>query len=70
MSLEEIKAIIRRRVDEPWNKGDVDVIDELCAPECAIHSQAANYFAPPVGRAAATFRMKWNLGFLLARYSI
>lgn len=32
MSVEEIKVMVRRFVDEPWNKGNVDVIDELCAP--------------------------------------
>lgn len=36
MSVEEIKAIVRRFVDEPWNKGNVDVIDELCSPEYTL----------------------------------
>ena len=38
MPPEEIKAIIRRWVDEPWNKGNVGALDELCAPEYAIHN--------------------------------
>lgn len=36
MSAEEIKAMVRRFVDEPWNKGNVAVIDELCAPNYTV----------------------------------
>ena len=32
MSVDEIKAMVMRFFDEQWNKGNVDVIDELCAP--------------------------------------
>lgn len=34
MSIEENKALIRRYLDESWNQGNVDVLDELCAPDC------------------------------------
>jgi predicted ester cyclase len=32
MSIEENKAFVQRYVEEPWNKGNVDVLDELCGP--------------------------------------
>src|SRR5215211_7838844 len=32
MSGEENKAFVQRYVEEPWNKGNVDILDELCAP--------------------------------------
>ena len=31
MSVDEINAMVMRFFDEQWNKGNVDVIDELCA---------------------------------------
>jgi ketosteroid isomerase-like protein len=36
MSVENIKAMVRRYVDEPWNKGNVAVFDEFWAPECTV----------------------------------
>jgi steroid delta-isomerase-like uncharacterized protein len=32
MSVEANKAFVKRYVEEPWNKGNVDVLDEMCAP--------------------------------------
>jgi steroid delta-isomerase-like uncharacterized protein len=32
MSVEENKAFVYRYVEEPWNKGNVAALDELCAP--------------------------------------
>ena len=49
MAVEENKAITRRFVEEPWNKGNVAVLDDLCTPNafivpCAVvHSAAAAY---------------------------
>ncbi len=37
MSTEENKAIIRRFVDELWRKGNLDIINELCAPDLVVH---------------------------------
>ena len=37
MSIEENKAIIRRYIDEAWNKGNIDIIDELMAENYARH---------------------------------
>ena len=36
MSAEENKAIVRRINDEVWNKGNLDVIDELIADDAVI----------------------------------
>ncbi len=34
---EELKAKIRRLIDEAWNKGNLDVVDELCAANYVRH---------------------------------
>ena len=33
MSTEENKAIVRRFVEELWERGTLDIIDELCTPD-------------------------------------
>ncbi|HEU0026879.1 MAG TPA: ester cyclase [Ktedonobacterales bacterium] len=35
------KAAVRRYLDEAWNKGNLDVIDELMAPDYARYTPAA-----------------------------
>jgi steroid delta-isomerase-like uncharacterized protein len=37
MSAEENKAVVRRWHDEYWNKGNVDVVDELIDAKCVYH---------------------------------
>jgi steroid delta-isomerase-like uncharacterized protein len=37
MSTEENKAVIRRVVEEGWNKGNVDIFDELAATDVVHH---------------------------------
>lgn len=37
MHPEEVRELVRRYVEEPWNKGNVDIIDDLCAPEYKLH---------------------------------
>ena len=37
MSVEQHKAIVRRFVEEPWNQGNVDTLDELCDPNYTLH---------------------------------
>ncbi len=38
MSIEENKAIVRRHMDEVWSKGNLNVIDEICATDFFSHS--------------------------------
>ncbi len=42
MSVEEIKALVRSFVHEPWNKGNVEIIDELCSPGYRLHYGTEN----------------------------
>lgn len=37
MSAEELKALLRREMEEAWNKGNLDVVDELVADNFVIH---------------------------------
>lgn len=37
MSAEQNLAASRRLTEEPWNKGNLDVIDEICAEDCVDH---------------------------------
>ncbi len=36
MTSDEVKALVWRFVDEPWNKGNVAVFDEVCGPEYTV----------------------------------
>lgn len=47
MPAEENKASIRRYVEEAWNKGNVDIMDELMAAHYARHMAIS---APPLTR--------------------
>ena len=38
MSIEENKAIVRRLIHEGIVGGNLDLIDELCSPDCVNHS--------------------------------
>ena len=40
MRTEENKAILRRYFDEAWNKGRLDVLDEIVAPNYVNHDPA------------------------------
>jgi steroid delta-isomerase-like uncharacterized protein len=42
MSTEENKATIRRYLEEAWNRGNVDVIDEVMAIDYARHLNGAD----------------------------
>jgi len=37
MSVEENKEVVRRLIEEVWNQGKADVIDELIAPDFVHH---------------------------------
>jgi predicted ester cyclase len=41
MSLEDNKAIVRRYLNEPWNQGNLAILDELCAPGFCINGIAS-----------------------------
>jgi ketosteroid isomerase-like protein len=36
MSIEQHKAAIQRMI-EPWNTGDVAILDEVCSPDYVLH---------------------------------
>lgn len=57
MSTEENKASFRRYVEEAWNKGNVDIMDELMAAHYARHMAIS---APPLTREGQKQRI---LGF-------
>ncbi|MFQ5341317.1 MAG: ester cyclase [Anaerolineae bacterium] len=40
MSTEENKTLVRRLIEEAWNKGNLDVIDELLSPDYVLHIDA------------------------------
>jgi steroid delta-isomerase-like uncharacterized protein len=37
MSIAENKQLVRRWLDEAWNKGRAEAIDEMCAPHAVVH---------------------------------
>jgi len=40
MSIEENRAVVRRLIDEAWNKGHLGVIDEILSPNYVLHIDA------------------------------
>jgi steroid delta-isomerase-like uncharacterized protein len=42
MSAEANAKAARRILDEAWNAGKIDVLDELCAPDCVDHDLATH----------------------------
>ena len=40
MSAEENKAIGRRAFEELWNRGNLDVVDEICTEDYVLHDPA------------------------------
>jgi predicted ester cyclase len=74
MSSADNKAIVRRLYEVVWNKGNVDVADEVFAPEYVRHDSRPT--DPPPGpegqkRIAADFRgafpdLRWEVDFVVA----
>jgi steroid delta-isomerase-like uncharacterized protein len=52
MSADENKRVVRRFVDEVWNDGNVDVIDEIISPNAIDHN-------PNPGQPAGSEGVKW-----------
>lgn len=38
---EDLRQLIRRFIDEVWDQGKLDVVDQLVAPDCVTHDPAA-----------------------------
>ncbi len=51
MSTEELKAIVRRYIEEVWNNGNLALIDELFAPDWINHT-------PSIGQTAGREGLK------------
>jgi steroid delta-isomerase-like uncharacterized protein len=47
MSAEANKAVMRRFIEEAWNRGNMDVIDELLAPDFDSHPVPSDMPAAP-----------------------
>ena len=43
MSTEENKVVVRRYIEEVWNRHDLDAIDELASPHYLNHAASAEY---------------------------
>lgn len=61
---EQNKALVRRFYEEVWRDGNLDVADEIFAPECALHDPRDK--APTTGperqkQVAAAFRNRFTL---------
>lgn len=42
MSVDEIKAMVRRFAEEPWSSGNLAVYDEVCSPDYVLHEMDGN----------------------------
>ena len=42
MTAEANAANARRILDEGWNEGNLDTLDELCAPDCVVHDMSTH----------------------------
>ena len=54
MSAEQNKAVFRRFVEEVFNRGNISLVDELCAPDFVEHEELPPGF-PPGREAVKTF---------------
>jgi steroid delta-isomerase-like uncharacterized protein len=54
MSAKENKAVVRRYIDEAWNRHNIDATDELVSPEYINHAASAEY-----QRAGVKYSLNW-----------
>lgn len=64
MSAEEKIAIVRRLIDEGFNEGNLDVVDELVAPGCVEHQRGLKPGAEGAKETIRTLR-RWFSDFQL-----
>lgn len=68
MSLEEQKAIVRWGLEEMWNEGNLDVIDEALAPDAVVHDILSGDVHGPAG--LRRLIAAWRAAFPDARIEI
>lgn len=61
MSIEENKALVRRLFEETWNKGNLEVADELLSGDCVLHYQGRAF--PIYGDAGKAIIARWRKAF-------
>jgi len=74
MSAEENKAVVRRFVEEVYNQGRLETLDEIVAPEIVVHDAGRPAVAPGLegvkqvvsGNRAAFSDFHWTIEDLLA----
>jgi predicted ester cyclase len=54
MTAEENKAVVRRYIEEAWNRHNIDATDELVSPEYLNHAARAEY-----QRAGVKYSLNW-----------
>ncbi len=68
MSLENLKTVYRRWIDEVWNEGNVAVINDLHAPDYIDHSGLAG--VEPTSEGLKRFITEYHKTFPDGRFSI
>jgi len=61
MSIEENKVLVLRLFEEAWNKGNLEVSDELMSTECVLHYRGATF--PVSGEAGKAIVGRWRTAF-------
>ena len=61
MSVEENKALVRRLFEESWNKGNLEVSDELISSDCVLHYRGTVF--PVNGDAGKAIVAAWRTAF-------
>ena len=56
MSIEANKELVRRLYEEAFNEGDLDLVDQLVAPDVATHTRSSSTLRRGPIRSAAASR--------------